>query len=345
MVEENVLVRIRANVSQFLNVMKTPLETFRKMNQTNVSMINTGGKLANTIRNLTHGIRGFRMEMLGVMFFGMGISRFFQGLLKPALELVGVFDLWRITLQMLFLPIALVILQFMIPLFNWFMNLDESTKLIIGGFVLFGVILGTLTFLVGMFALGLGSLILALGLIAPYIASISAGFSIVFGIITAIIGIVKVAKGQWEGLGLILLGIGAILVPFIGWWAVIPIVVGTAAFLIIKHWEKVKNFFHNLWEEIKREFIALINFIKNETLKAVLSIVNPFSRMGLFGGGLFSIAGIPLMGNKGGSSNSINQVNNITINGTGPGVDTDKLKEEIGDSILDKLRAIVGLTE
>jgi len=112
------------------------------------------------LRMFTTGLRGFKMEMLGIMFFGMAMQRMFSGILKPATQLVGLFDLWRTTLQILFLPMALLIMDFLMPIFMWLMNLSDSTKLFIGKLVLLGAGIGLLLFVVGTLALGVGALIM-----------------------------------------------------------------------------------------------------------------------------------------------------------------------------------------
>ncbi len=160
---EDIIVRFRMNMGDFNKTMAMSLDNMKRMNKANVTLRSTGARAANSIRKFTHGLRGFRMEMLGVMFFGMGLQKFFTGLLQPALKLTGIFELWSSVLQILFLPIALLLLDFLMPLFDWFMNLSEGTKLMIGKFVLFGAAIGAILFLFGMFALGIGSVILAFG--------------------------------------------------------------------------------------------------------------------------------------------------------------------------------------
>lgn len=123
-----------------------------------------GYRFGNNIRMLTHGMRGFRMEMLGIMFFGMSITRLFQGLLKPSMDLVGVFDIWNTTLGVLFLPTALMLLdKVFLPMMDFFLNLPEPMQQVIGVFALFGLGMGKLLETVGMLALGVGSLIQAFG--------------------------------------------------------------------------------------------------------------------------------------------------------------------------------------
>lgn len=104
------------------------------------------------------------MEMLGVMFFGMSITRFFQGLIKPSLEMVGVFSLLNTVLGVIFLPIGLLFLGWIMALFNWYQKLDPWAKTLINGFALFMLAVGGLLFLLGQLGLGIGSLILFLAL-------------------------------------------------------------------------------------------------------------------------------------------------------------------------------------
>ncbi|KKM77085.1 hypothetical protein LCGC14_1373590 [marine sediment metagenome] len=166
----DIFIRFRHNIKQFANIMKLPMDSFRKihdntgrLNQSMAKNQTRMGKFAFGLRRATHGMRGFKMEMLGVMFFGMGLQKFFTGLLKPALQLSGLFEIWSTTLSILFLPVALMLLDLLLPLFLWMMNLSEATKLVIGKMVLWGAIIGGALFLFGMFALGIGSLILAFG--------------------------------------------------------------------------------------------------------------------------------------------------------------------------------------
>ena len=198
------------NLKVFGGVMTQNLESFKKQTQANTSMINTGGKLAQRVRLMTHGMRGFRMEMLGVMFFGMAMTRFFRGLLQPALQLAGVFEIMSAALGLLFLPVALEIQELAV----WFLgkvgDIGERTKLFIGVLAILGVILGTILFLVGQTALGIGSLILAFEKTAIFagvskvIALIAASFSsflLILGIVAiAVAGFVIAWKENFLGM-------------------------------------------------------------------------------------------------------------------------------------------------
>ncbi len=236
------------HMHQFGQVMALPIQNFQKMNKANVSMINSGARFANGIRTMTHGMRGFRMEMLGVMFFGMAMQKMFMGLLRPVLEAFGVFELFRVMLMVLFIPMMIELNPWLIKIATNFMNLDESTQKLIGNFTLVGLALGIIIGTIGVLALGIGSLILVFGGIVPALLMMG-GIAIAMIAIGAIVfGLFQMIQGKWEGLGIIITAVGVILAFFIGIWALIPIVVGAAVFLIIKHWDKITEFFSGLWD-------------------------------------------------------------------------------------------------
>jgi len=134
------------------------------------------GRMALGLRKATHGMRGFRMEMLGVMFFGMMLLRTFSGLLRVSLEWTGVNEIMTASLGILFLPVAEWVLEWAIKFLNWVLTLTESQKKWIGSLVVLGIVLGAALFLLGTFALGIGSVILALGALLSPIALVLAGF-------------------------------------------------------------------------------------------------------------------------------------------------------------------------
>lgn len=241
------------NMRTFGGVMTQNLEGFKKQNQANVSMINTGGALANRIRLMTHGMRGFRMEMLGVMFFGMGIQKFFQGLLKPALQLAGVFELMNAILGILFLPTALRILQWAIDFFE-FIDKHPGVAKFIRVLTILGIILGTILFLAGMFALGIGSLILAFektAVIGVFIGILK-GISIAF---TTMIPLVALAIIAITG--------------FVSAWR--------TNFENIREYVKdftkgIKQMFSGLGNIVKGIFGAIVGFIEGDTEKVMKSL-------------------------------------------------------------------------
>lgn len=258
--------KIGKNMAGFNKVMNMNLETLRKNNVANTTMITKGAQVGRTFRNLTHGARGFKMEMLGVMFFGMAIQRVFTGLLRPAMEAAGIFEIFGLILLDLFLPTALMLLDPLLWLMDWFMNLDESTKKGIGAFVLFAVVFGSILFLVGTLVLGLGSLAMSWGFISvlfsaglPILITLIGVFVAVFFLV---VGVIKIIYGtvqeKFKGVGMVLMGIGILLLLFVTWWALIPIAIGLAIFLIAKHWDKLKDRFGGVIDWIKDKWKSLI---------------------------------------------------------------------------------------
>jgi len=152
--------RLAVNMTNFGQVMALPLDRMRLLNNRFKVMKSTGGRLAASIRRLTHGMKGFRMEMLGVMFFGMMLRNMFMQLLNPVMEAFGVFDLFREMLLMLFLPIMEAIFPLMLQVIEWFINLPDPIKKVIGVLTLVMIAFGAVLQVIGSLGLGIGSLIL-----------------------------------------------------------------------------------------------------------------------------------------------------------------------------------------
>ncbi len=161
MVKNAVFVQnMKAQYDSFGGVMSMGIENWQQFNKGMGRFNTVGGRMANRVRMLVHGMRGFRMELLGVMFFGMSVQRLFTGLLRPALEVFGVFDLWQSMLTILFLPAGEKVMNWMIKLFDWFSQLSPEAKSAISEIALLGVAVGTVLMVAGTMGLGVGSLIL-----------------------------------------------------------------------------------------------------------------------------------------------------------------------------------------
>ena len=163
------------------------IEDFKEFNKSGRRFQTVSGAIGNRFRQLTHGVRGFRMEMLGVMFFGMAMNRMFTRLLRTSLEWTGAFKLLQIALGILFLPTALKILGWVIKFLGWVTSLTTAQKEWWGNLVLIGIVIGTLLRVLGTLALGFGSIILVLGnLTGPLI--IIGGLLAAFFILPKIVG-------------------------------------------------------------------------------------------------------------------------------------------------------------
>lgn len=204
--ENTGLDRITAQANTFGRVLGMNFENWKMVNKTGREFPTVAAQNANKFRLLTHGLRGFRMEMLGVMFFGMSMQRLFMGLLQPSLELVGAFELFSDALGILFLPVALDVLEdFAIPFLNWVTSIPEPLQRFIGWLVLGGAVLGALLFVVGTLALGLGSLELMFTATGGAAGVAAAGFGVLGGVLATlllwvglVIAILFFFKSVWD---------------------------------------------------------------------------------------------------------------------------------------------------
>lgn len=165
----------------FGKVMQMNHEQFRKFNESGARLNRTGGRMANWLRKSTHGMRGFKMEMLGVMFFGMSLVRVFNGLIKTSLDWMGVTEIFTTTLGILFLPVAELLLDWALMFLEWVGNLTEDQKKLIGTFVLLGIAIGGILMIFGTLALGIGSVIMAFGWLLSPIGLVIGGLTALAG--------------------------------------------------------------------------------------------------------------------------------------------------------------------
>lgn len=147
----------------FGQVMGMSMERFKNFNQQGYKFNTLGGRTANGLRKMTHGMRGFRMEMLGVMFFGMSLTRMMGGLMGKSLEWTGVMEVMSSALGILFLPIAMQLLDWALLFLDWVGTLTEEQKKLIGTIVLIVGAFGLLLTIIGTLALGIGSVIQVFG--------------------------------------------------------------------------------------------------------------------------------------------------------------------------------------
>ena len=248
--------------NSFWKVMRMGVEDWKKVNKGQGVFSNKNAKLANTIRKTTHGMRGFRMEMLGIMFFGQGLSRFFKGLLLPALELAGVMEVLRLVLGILFLPVALDLLDALVDIGSWFMGLPEWAKKAIGWFVVLSAVFWGLVSAVGMFTLGIGSMILAF---AP-VATMGEAFTLLGAGIAAAAPVIGIA----------LAAILVLIAGFLHAWE--------TDFLGIKGLvENVKEGFVTTWEGIK-------DFFEGNIIDGLIKIFKGFPKAILNAWGVIGIS-------------------------------------------------------
>src|SRR3990167_29318 len=243
----------------FGSVMAENEMLLRQFNKSGGKFQTRSARAAMAIRKFSTSLKGFRMEMLSVMFFGLGIKQLFQGILQPALELAGVFEIFGTTLQILFLPVALLILDVMLKIMDWFVKLPESVQMVIGIIAVVGVVLGTLLFITGLLALGLAGLTMAFGSIGGALAVFGVVFGGLIAVILIVVGIIALLYliwttnflgmrdlfiEVWQGIVNIFLGVWSIIK---GIWDVITgIFTGDWA----RVWKGVKEIFSGVWKVI-----------------------------------------------------------------------------------------------
>jgi phage-related protein len=137
---------------------------------------------------VTKGLKHFKFEMLGVMFFGMAIQRTFAGLLQPAFELAGIFDIMSTTLAVFFLPAALMVLDPLLSMMDFFLGLPEPVQQGIGVLALFGVAIGGILAVLGTISLGLQSMGMAFGPLVGALGTAGGATGIFSGIISTLSG-------------------------------------------------------------------------------------------------------------------------------------------------------------
>jgi hypothetical protein len=339
------------NMGDFGTVMKAPMSRFRVLNGQMNEMRTTGGRLAFRVRELTHGMRGFRMEMLGVMFFGMMLQRTFLNLLQPVMDAYGVFDLFRIMLLVLFLPVMEMIFPMLLKMMEWFMNLPEPVQKAIGVLVLVGVAIGTLLSLVGMFALGLGSLIQAfpsLGIAVKGLGALFAGLSAPVIAVIAVIALLLV--GMYLAWKENFLGMRAIVATFIDgikqfFSGLIDIVKGV--FNIIKgiltgdfdtFIKGIKQLFGGLWDTlvggVKIAF-GIITGIIVGALEILVNFVNLILKFGsaignfLSGKGFVTEGAVQIPTGKGAGATSVTNQGSVNITNNFSGFTSDELQKQL----------------
>lgn len=268
-------------MNKSLGQFKEVTDTSGKLNTKFQGMNNLGAKVAHRVRMMTHGMRGFRMEMLGVMFFGMMIQRAFMGLMQTSLEWTGVMEVLSTALGLLFLPIALQILDWAIWFLDFVSKIPDSTKFWIGVIVLLAAALGAVLFIVGSLALGIGSFILAFGGVAGIsstigiVATAFAAFgAIILGIaavvILLVIGMYTAWRDNFMGMKTIVANfVAGVKTLFSGIWSVIKGVFNVIMGLLTGDFSKFS-------EGIKQIFVGLGNILKGLAQTIVNAVIAIF---------------------------------------------------------------------
>lgn len=227
------------------------------------------------INKVNKSLRSFRMEMLGVMFFGGMMAATFSAMLQPAMDAFGIFDLWSTLLLVTFLPVMEALMPLFLQFFDIMIGLPEPVKLLLGVFAVLGVVIGTLLMVFGQMALGIQALATAFpgiwaGIVSglkAFVAMFGAGFFLILGVVAAVIaGMVLAWQENFAGMqGFVTNFINAIKSIFSGAFEFIKGLIKVVTAVFTGDWTKAKEGFMMMWNGLLKFcqgiFEALLNGI------------------------------------------------------------------------------------
>ncbi len=141
--------RSQKDVNEALRMSNLSINTF-KHNGKMVEQVLEGDtgqavEFDQAMRRLGKSVRGFRMENLSLMFFGMQLQRTFGGMIRRVTDMMGVTELWTAVLQMVLMPVLMPLLDFMVALLDFFGEHPKIAKFT-GYLVLAAAALGSFLF-------------------------------------------------------------------------------------------------------------------------------------------------------------------------------------------------------
>ena len=137
---------------------------------------------------------------LSVMFAGMALQKATEGFLQPAMDAVGIMDIFSAALLILFLPAVIALLPWALKFLDFVVGLDDNIKLLIGGAVIFLMLLG--------------SLMLVFGSLSAFYSGVSLLTPLLKGV-TAAIGGAGTTGSLVAGLGILLAAIALIIAALV----------------------------------------------------------------------------------------------------------------------------------
>jgi len=181
---------IAKNVRTFNGVMASSDQSLNKFVKSGGKFNTWQANFALGIKKATTGLHSFRMEFLSVMFFGMEMSNVFGKWAQNALDLTGATELLNTALNVTVLSSdSFWMLNDAITSFSlWLFEADDSTKNLIGSFIVFNQVAGNVLFFLGSMILGFGGLVEAFG---PGLTTVlgTAGMSALMGVFANLLGI------------------------------------------------------------------------------------------------------------------------------------------------------------
>ena len=161
-----------------------------------LDITNKGDKLRKTMDKINKNSKKFKTEWLGVLYLGKRMEQTFGGMLAPSMEMVGVFDVLNTMLGMMFLPIAMFMLDVVMWLWDAWDALPEPIKGFVMALVVAGLAIGIILDVFGTLETGLWALKQNWGAMASAIGGVLS--NPIFWIILAIIAAVIILNEMWK---------------------------------------------------------------------------------------------------------------------------------------------------
>lgn len=153
----NVTTNLANKFDTFGKVMAMDRDLFISFIKRGYKFPSTGARIATQIRILTHGLHGFKMELLSTMFFGMQMQQIGMSMLRPAMQMFGITELFSNVLAVVMLPIMKLIFPYLLGFAKWLMNLGPAGKMIAGFGALFLVAAGGIIYFGSQLGLFIGA--------------------------------------------------------------------------------------------------------------------------------------------------------------------------------------------
>lgn len=189
----------------------------------------------NALQRTTKQMGRFRMELLSVMFFAMGVNRLLMGIVKPALQAAKTFELFGMILRGIFIKEAIKVNALILDMWKKFEELDKPTQKAIKNFIIIGTVVSLLVMVLAMVGLGMKGLTLIFAKFTPLVMGAGSSLATLIGAI------------GMGGLVAILILAAAVVIGFIDAWK--------TNFGGIQEWTK------SIFDGIKKVFKSIIDII------------------------------------------------------------------------------------
>ncbi len=255
-------------------------------------------------------------HLLSTLFFGMQIGRTFGGLLQPAMDAAGIFEIIGSILEIFFLPFALALLDPLLWLMDFFLNLPEPVQFVVGSIFALIAVFGNLLFWLSQFGLVTPAMMTmfgtAIGAAITLVVSSLAGLVGAFAalpvtIIAIIILLVTSILFNIEGFAktfsdLIDNTMESVADIFEGGWELIEGIIDTALGvidgLLTGNWDKFNSGVRTFIDGLIQLFTGLFNTLTGNMVKFGFDLMNAFATgiINAYGFIKSAIRGIPLIG-------------------------------------------------